>query len=116
MSGRILILEDEVILALDLADQLESAGFQVIGPATSVAAALRLIAAEPCDAAVLDINLGVETSAPVAAELKKAGIPFIAVSGNSREHQPEIFHGAPWVPKPCLAKDLIAVVSSCLRP
>ncbi len=114
MTARVLILEDEAILAMDLADQLEAAGFEVVGPATSVAAALRLIQTTPCDAAVLDINLGTETSEAVAEALRLAGTPFMVLSGNSRAHQPDIFHSAPCVSKPFLGSDLLAALSHCL--
>ncbi len=115
MTARVLILEDEVILAMDLADQLEAAGFEVVGPATSVAAALRLMQKTPCDAAVLDINLGTETSEAVAEVLTQAGTPYVVLSGNSRAHQPAVFHSAPWVSKPFRGADLLAVLSRSLQ-
>lgn len=115
MSPRILILEDEVLLAMDLSDQLETAGFRVIGPATTVARALRLIEAEGCDAALLDVNLGPETSEAVADVLLAKGTPFIVLSGNSRDHQPAIFQGAPWLPKPFSPEGLMSLLRSCLH-
>jgi DNA-binding response OmpR family regulator len=114
MKRRILILEDEVLLAMDLADELESAGFEVIGPATSVSAALRLLETTPVDAAVLDINLGSENSEPVAIALSGAGTPFVVLSGNSRPHQPAVFHAAPFLPKPFLASDVVNLLSARL--
>ena len=57
MSVRVLVVEDEAIVAIDIADQLTEAGFLVVGPAPSVAKALKLIEDVGCDVAVLDVNL-----------------------------------------------------------
>jgi DNA-binding response OmpR family regulator len=86
----------------------------VVGPATSVSEALRLIEAEGCDAAVLDINLGRETAEPIARYLKNDSIPFVTVSGFSREQQPPIFQAAPFLSKPLRGDSLIAAVKRCL--
>lgn len=59
-----------------IAAALSDAGCDVIGPASTVAQALALIAEGGCDAAVLDANLGVETAEPIARQLIKSGTPF----------------------------------------
>jgi DNA-binding response OmpR family regulator len=100
MSRRVLVVEDDALIALDIAHELADAGLEVIGPATSVAKALELVAANGCDVAVLDVNLGKETSAPVASELRKRGTPFIVLSGYSSEQHPPELHGAPLLSKP----------------
>ena len=82
----------------------------VIGPANSVVRALALLAQFGCDAAVLDVNLGTETSEPVARELVKLGTPFVATSGYSREQLPEIMQTAPLLSKPVSSAVLIAEV------
>jgi DNA-binding response OmpR family regulator len=97
---RILVVEDEPIIACDLADQLEAAGHVVIGPALTARSALDLFRTERPEAAVLDVNLGDETSVSVAEALQSAAIPFLVLSANARKHQPSIFHGAPWLSKP----------------
>lgn len=114
MSARILVLEDEMLLAMDLADQLEDAGFAVVGPVPTTARALRLIEAEGCDAAVLDVNLGTETSEAVASVLRARGTPFVVVSGNNREHQPDIFRDAPYLSKPFRPNELMTLLRTCL--
>jgi CheY-like chemotaxis protein len=114
-SARILVVEDDAFLALDLAEHLGGAGFTVIGPATSAAEAMRLLGEPPSDAAVLDVHLGPrETSEPVAVELKARGIPFVTVTGYSHEQRPPAFDGAPVLSKPVRAVDLIAALSRCL--
>ena len=57
MTIRVLVVEDEALIAIDIAQNLTDAGFEVVGPATSVARALRLIGEEGCDVGVLDFNL-----------------------------------------------------------
>lgn len=111
----ILIVEDVAILALALAEALFAAGFQVVGPAPSVAKALSLVARHHLDAAILDINLRGETSAPVACELNRRGTPFLAVTGYSDEQRPPVFHDAPTLTKPVREADLIAALHRCLE-
>lgn len=73
---RVLVVEDEVVLALELEAALEAAGFAVVGPAGSVAEGQSRLGAEPVDAAVLDVNIGGESIVPLAVTLAAAGIPF----------------------------------------
>ena len=115
VSGRrILVVEDEPLIAMDFSQTLSDAGYVVIGPANSVARALALLAQFGCDAAVLDVNLGIETSEPVARELIKLGTSFVVTSGYSREQQPEIMQTAPLLGKPISSEMLIAEVERCL--
>ena len=111
----ILIAEDNALLALDLSHALETAGFEVIGPALSVEQALALIESPGCDAAVLDINLGKETSELVALELKDRGTPFVTLSGYAPEQHPAAFHGAPALAKPLRPEVLVAEVRWCME-
>jgi PAS domain S-box-containing protein len=74
---RILLVEDEILPALEIATGLTDAGFEVLGPAGSVEEALRLLE-QGCDAAVLDVNLGPVTSERVALLLGARGTPFIS--------------------------------------
>src|ERR1044071_818409 len=93
VGKRVLVVEDEALLALEIAELLTDAGLEVVGPATSVAKALNLINNPGCDIVILDVNLGSEHSEPVALELRARGIPFLVVSGNSRDHLPPGFLG-----------------------
>jgi PAS domain S-box-containing protein len=115
ISGRrILVVEDEPLIAMDFSQTLSEADYVVIGPANSVAQALSLLAQFGCDAAVLDVNLGGETSEPIARELIKLGTPFVTTSGYSREQQPQIMQNAPLLGKPVNSAVLIAEVQRCL--
>jgi len=109
-GNRTLVVEDEPLLAMDVADQLTDAGFEVVGPATSVASALKLLDEVGCDVAVLDIHLGHENSEPVALALKSRGNPFVIVSGNSQRQFPPGFQGAPFLSKPISAAALVSLL------
>src|SRR5260370_39246613 len=80
MGIRVLVVEDEPIIALDIRQQLDDAGFEVLGPGTSVANAVQLIAEPGCDGADLNVNLGTETSEPIAHKPHASGKPFVALS------------------------------------
>jgi CheY-like chemotaxis protein len=102
VSGRrLLLVEDEYLIAWDLASWLESKGAEVLGPAPSVADALEILEAEPLpDGAVLDINLGDEQVFPVASALQAAHVPFVFLSGYDPKIIPEHFGSAPCCMKP----------------
>ena len=78
---RILIVEDEVLVALDMTDILEDLGFEVVGPAVHQEDAVALAREAEIDAGFLDVNLGEnKTSQPVAVILRERKIPFIFVT------------------------------------
>ena len=108
MSLRILVVEDEPLLALDVADILTDSGFTVIGPAATAATGLALLDRFDCHAAVLDIKLGNETSAPIAALLTEQSVPFVLLTGWLEEQVPEEFRGVPLLVKPIRPTDLVA--------
>ncbi len=112
---RILIVEDEALIAMEIAQVLADAGFDVVGPAGGAGQALELLAHTECDAAVLDINLGSETSEPVARELNAAGTPFVTLSGYCREQHPSIFHGTPALAKPLRPELLVTELRRRLK-
>ncbi len=115
MGARVLIVEDNALVALELAHAVQAAGFVVIGPACAVNGALELIAREGCDAAILDINLGKETSEAVALELKRWKTPFLVLSGYAPNQYPAVFRDAPALAKPLVPTLLIAELMRCLR-
>ena len=113
--ARILIVEDDALLAFDLAQNLEQAGFSVVGRAASPSRALALLAQSSCDAAVLDIYLGRgQTSEPVAQELQSRGIPFVTVTAYSHEQRPAAYAGSAVLSKPLRVPDLLAELRRCL--
>ena len=77
---RVLVVEDEFLVALDLSSILDDLGCIVLGLAATVPEALRLLAADPPDVTLLDINLDGARTTPVALALAADGVPFIAVT------------------------------------
>ena len=112
--ARVLIVEDDPFIGLDLADQVADAGFDVVGVATDVAEAIGTLSAEGCDVAILDVNLGHETSEPIARQLIDEGIPFVVVSGYSKFQHPPVFADYPLVPKPIKIDLLLAELGNAL--
>ncbi|SFZ82456.1 Response regulator receiver domain-containing protein [Devosia enhydra] len=78
---RILIVEDDVLLALELEDMLQEAGCEVVGPVAQLKTALDVIDANPLDAALMDLNLRGELSYPAIDALRQRGVPVIVASG-----------------------------------
>lgn len=112
---RLLIVEDEPIIAYDLADQLGAAGFDIIGIAASVQQGAML--SEACDLAVLDVNLGRgETSAPLAELLTGLGKPFVVLTAYTVDQLAPVFHDAPVLPKPVAMEPLVARLQALARP
>ncbi len=109
-SRRILVIEDEALVAMLIEDALLDAGFGVIGPARSVAEALEMLAAEQPAAAVLDLNLGGENSIPVADALLARGIPFLVATGYGSAGLPQTYRHVPVLPKPYDPADLTLLV------
>ena len=114
-SPRVLVVEDEGLIALEIAKILSDAGFEVVGPARSVSPALALIEKQGCDAAVLDVNLGDETSEAVAKKLRAARTPFITLSAYSRSQHPPVFAEAPVLFKPLRSELLLAELKRCIH-
>lgn len=79
----LLIVEDNLLVAMELQALVEELGYAVGGRAGTVAGALRLLDGADCafDAAVLDVNLGAETAFPIADRLEALGVPFVFATG-----------------------------------
>jgi two-component sensor histidine kinase/CheY-like chemotaxis protein len=99
-ARRIMVVEDEALVALVLADQLGELGLSVIGPCSSVAEAKAIAENGEFEAAILDVNLGGELVYPVAELLSARGIPFVFVTGYGRESIDRRFAEAPVLEKP----------------
>ena len=78
---RILLVEDEPMIAFALEDLIDELGYAVVGPAHRLSDALVLAANSAIDAAVLDVNLNEESSFPVADLLVSRGVPFVFATG-----------------------------------
>ena len=82
IAKRILVLEDDFLIAMDLEELLQGLGMTVVGPATNLEWGLELARSQSLDCAVLDVNLGDGIfSTPVADVLSQRGIPFAFITG-----------------------------------
>lgn len=113
---RVLIVEDEPLIAMMLVDILERAGCIIAGLSYDVAQALALVSDENVDVAILDVNLGAgATSAPVADALAKLGIPFIFATGYAESILRDVDKGRLIVSKPYNEPELIAGLLSAIN-
>jgi DNA-binding response OmpR family regulator len=111
---RVLLVEDDALIALALEATLADAGCRIVGPFPSVAAALRAIAQEPVDCALLDVNLGGEMTFPVADALTAADVPFVWLTGHTPEIVPARHRRRAVLGKPYLNATLVAALSAAV--
>jgi DNA-binding response OmpR family regulator len=110
--ARILIVEDESIIALTLQDLLVEAGFEVACVTGRLQKALALIEGAGCDAAIVDANLGGVSTSPAALALAARGVPFVVLSGYSSEQLQGEFPAALFMRKPCRPDKLIRALKT----
>ncbi len=112
----ILVVEDETLIALDLTDILCECGFEVLGPAATVTAALTLIGRRRPDAAILDINLRHELVTPVALILDALSVPFMVSTACDPAMLPKegILAAAPTLSKPASPVRVVSVLTDLL--
>jgi CheY-like chemotaxis protein len=111
MPADVLIVEDDAIIALDFEDTILGFGVKRVRSAGSVARALQLIADRAPDFALLDVGLASEKSFAVAERLQEMKIPFVFITGYSREFGlPPALKGTPMLPKPCTTDVLEAAL------
>jgi CheY-like chemotaxis protein len=104
---RILIVDDEPIIAMDLESLILEAGYEIGGVTGKLEKALSIVEAGKCDAAILDTNLGGVSASPIAVALTARGLPFLVMSGYSADQQPEAMRAAPCLQKPTNSAQLI---------
>jgi DNA-binding response OmpR family regulator len=109
-APRILVVEDEVLIAAEMQMILEDDGAIVVGPAHRLDRALELARSEDVDAAVLDVNLAGSQSVEVAEILDARSIPFLFVTGQSLQHIPAAFQDRDVLRKPFAEASLTAAV------
>jgi DNA-binding response OmpR family regulator len=112
---RVLVVEDEAMVAMLIEDALLELGCLVIGPVASVSAALQLLDVETLDAAVLDVNLGGEKVFPVADRLAERGVPFLFSTGYGAVGIEQNHLDRPVLQKPYDTDRLGGALSAALR-
>ena len=111
---RVLLAEDEALIAFELQIVLLQAGCRVIGPVGTLAEGLSLAETTALDAAVLDVKLWDGDVFPLADRLAQRGIPFVLMSGYCASELPERFRERPLYPKPSPAAGLVAALNRAL--
>ena len=114
VGSRVLIVEDDPIIAMTQAMILEGAGCVVLGPAPGVDQAILMIGAQSVDLALLDVNLDGEKVYPVADALAKRGVPFVFLSGYGSEMLPPTHRGQRCLTKPYDEDDLLRTLREAL--
>ena len=114
-NKRVLVVEDNAILAFNLVDLLEERGAEVVGPALDLDTGLKLAAGNDLDAALLDIELGDVRVWPLAEELHAHSTPFAFISAQcTQEDLPAPFATRVCLEKPAGEEDIVATVSQLL--
>jgi CheY-like chemotaxis protein len=109
---RVLVVEDEALLAFEMVEDLQAFGAVPLGPIATVERAMKFVqVTDDIDAALLNVMLHRQVSFPIAEQLSGRGIPFVFVTGND-EAVRESFPGTPVHPKPAdMAKIVLTLVS-----
>lgn len=109
---RVLVVEDELMVAMGLEMALSDAGCVVLGPIGRFDQAMHAASTETADAALLDVNLRGTDVYPIADQLAARGIPFAFLTGYGRETLPPRFAGQRMLSKPFQPERLLAAVDA----
>jgi CheY-like chemotaxis protein len=115
-KARVLVVEDEALVAMLLEDMLTDAGYTVSATVSAIPQALEFVvdAATDFDVAILDVNLRGKPIFPVAEALAEAGKPFVFATGYGAGSLPEAWRDRPTLQKPFGAGDVERVLASAL--
>jgi CheY-like chemotaxis protein len=112
---RVLVVEDELLTAMEMERILGDLGCDIVGPAPSVKRALALLDEERPDLAVLDVQLGAERAAPIAERLEALGIPFVLVTGYGQlEPKEPVLRRAPRLSKPVEEREIAQALARAI--
>jgi CheY-like chemotaxis protein len=111
---RVLVIEDDSLVAMSVGDMLSDLGCSVVANAGSLTQAFEKVGAGGFDFALLDVNLRGKEVYPVAEVLTEQGIPFAFASGYGRAGLPDEFRTRPIVSKPFQMEELSSVLSAAL--
>ena len=116
MVQRILVAEDEPVIAFDLCDTVEEAGYEVEGPYSGLSSAMLASRTDKPDLAILDITLDDGEVFPLAKQLEADNVPIIFHSGRlTREQVEQHFPRATTLAKPCPPADMLSAVNDVLE-
>lgn len=115
MSNRILIVEDEPLIAFGIEQDLEDAGFVIVGVSETIDEALAAIDAQEFDAVSLDGNLFGKSAGPIADRLVERNIPYVVVTGYSSGQVGPWINNAPRINKPYDTTELVQTIKDLLK-
>jgi CheY-like chemotaxis protein len=110
---RVLLVEDEMLVCMDIEDMLKGFGCVIVGPAARVAQARTVLEKENVDLALLDVNLGQEKSYPIIDRLTERGKPFLLSTGYADIDPP--YDRCPRVQKPYSDEQLARSLQGVLQ-
>lgn len=113
---RILVIEDEPLVSMDIETILSESGSEVVGPAGNIARARQMIETETFDGALVDANLGGHPVDELASALVSRNIPFMFLTGYGRESLPNAFRHASMIEKPYTREQLVSAMGKVLNP
>ena len=113
-GARVLLIEDDVLIALLLEGELEAAGCVVLGPFPSVSLALAALDSAEPDVALLDVMVGKDESFAVAETLDARGIPFVFATGRAPDALPAPYRGRRVLMKPFQPEEMLAALAAAL--
>jgi CheY-like chemotaxis protein len=113
MSKTILVLDDEMLIALDIQQQLQELGHDVL-TASSVGEALGIVDRRQIDVAIVDWHVGKQISAPLIEQLRARHIPFVLCSGSALDELVSLFPSSPLVTKPFAADALVSALTQAV--
>lgn len=115
-SQCVLVVEDELLIGLQLAQDLEDEGYRVVGPACTIEQGIELVREGGIDCALIDLRLGETLSSPIASLLREQAIPFALTTGFDEQHPiDQAFDGAPRLKKPYDASAVRSLIRSLSR-
>jgi two-component SAPR family response regulator len=97
---KILVVEDEFLVAMDLSRMIRNLGGEVLGPVSTLTTATELLQAADLDGAIVDLKLGKISSLPLVEELQARGVPVVLSTGYATEMLPENLAEIPQLSKP----------------
>jgi DNA-binding response OmpR family regulator len=111
----VLLLEDEALIALNLQDEMQDAGYDVAGPFNTCSAALEWLRTAKPDLAILDATLKDGPCREIAVELSRRDVPFLIYSGHQEDHQLlSEFQHITWIEKPVSSEALVQACQQLL--
>jgi DNA-binding NtrC family response regulator len=112
----VLVVEDDAVQGLDLTEMLKEAGASVIGPISSMEAAIGAVRSKACAAAIIDFRLGDFNAIPLGEELHQRQIPFVIYTGyDCLGVLPRHWQGCRVVVKPAAVGELVRTIAALVR-